>query len=184
MHLKTDDYELIKDFLSGNEQSFNELARKYQERIYWHARRMLGDHDDAHEIVQQVLFVMYKKLDTFNFSSSLYTWIYRITSTRSLNLIKKQKLKRLFTFSFDDSVENQGYENIIEGIEAKEVFIKMEKLLMKLPLKQREVFVMRNYDDLTYNEISVITGKTVGTLKANYFHAIRKIKEQMIEDEN
>lgn len=184
MHLKTDDYELIKDFLSGNEQSFNLIARKYQERIYWHARRMLGDHDDANDIVQQVLIVMHNKLNTFNFSSSLYTWIYKITSTRSLNLLKKIKLKRIFTFSFDESIENKGYENIIEGIEAKEMFMKMEKLLMKLPVKQREVFVMRNYDELSYDEIAKITGKTVGALKANYFHAFKKMKEQMVKDEN
>lgn len=183
MNVKTDDYKLIQDFLSGNEQSFNLLARKYQEKIYWHARRMLGDHDDAHEIVQQVLLVMYNKLNTFNFSSALYTWIYKITATRSLNFLKRRKLKRIFIFSADESIEHQGYENIIEGMEARERFKKMEKLLMKLPVKQREVFVMRNYDDLSYEDISIITGKSIGASKANYFHAFRKIKELMEKDE-
>lgn len=183
MNVKTDDYELIKDFLSGNEQSFNLLARRYQEKIYWHARRMLGDHDDAHEIVQQVLLVMHKKLNTFNFSSSLYTWVYRITATRSLNLMKKNKLRRILSFSSDESIENYGYENIIDGIESKEIFTKMENILMSLPVKQREVFILRNYDDLSYEEISSITGKSVGALKANYFHAFRKIKEQMTDNE-
>ena len=89
MNFKSDDYELVRDFLSGNQQAFNNLARKYQEKIYWHARRILGDHDDAHEIVQQVLLVMYNKLNTFNFSSSLYTWIFKITYTRCLNQLKK-----------------------------------------------------------------------------------------------
>lgn len=183
MNLNTDDYELIKDFLSGNEQSFNLLARKYQERIYWHARRMLGDHDDAHEIVQQVLLVMYNKLNTFNFSSALYTWIYKITATRSLNILKKRNLKSLFIFSANESVENYGYENIIEDIEAKENFVKMENHLNSLPIKQRQVFVMKNFDDLSYEEISNITGKSIGTLKANYFHAYRKMKELMDKDE-
>ena len=183
MNEKTDDYELIKDFLSGNEQSFNLLARRYQEKIYWHARRMLGDHDDAHEIVQQVLLVMHKKLNTFNYSSSLYTWIYRITATRSLNLLKKNKLRRILSFGSDESIENYGYENIIEDIESKELFRKMEKLLVELPVKQREVFIMRNYDDLSYDEISSITGKSVGALKANYFHAFQKMKEQMIDND-
>ncbi len=183
MNLNTDDYELIRDFLSGNQQSFNSLAKRYQERIYWHARRMLGDHDDAHEIVQQVLMVMYNKLNTFNFSSSLYTWIYKVTSTRCLNLLKKKSLRKIFTFSTNESVANQSYDNIVEGIESKEMLVKMEKLLQKLPVKQREVFVMRNYDDLSYEEISEITGKTVGALKANYFHAFKKIREQMFKDE-
>ena len=183
MNLKTDDYELIRDFLSGNQQSFNSLARKYQERIYWHARRMLGDHDDAHEIVQQVLMVMYNKLNTFNFSSSIYTWIYKITSTRCLNLLKRKSLKKIFTFSSDESFENQGYDNIVEGIESKEMFLKMEKLLQKLPTKQREVFIMRNFDELSYEEISEISGKSVGGLKANYFHALKKILELVNEED-
>jgi len=81
-----------------------------------------------------------------------------------------------------ENFENHGYENIIENIESLETFNKMEKLLMKLPNKQREVFILRNFDDLSYDEISKITGKTVGALKANYFHAFRKIKEQMEKD--
>jgi RNA polymerase sigma-70 factor (ECF subfamily) len=184
MNVKTDDYELIQDFLSGNEQSFNILARKYQERIYWHARRMLGDHDDAHEIVQQVLLVMHSKLNTFNFNSALYTWIYKITSTRSLNLLKKNKLKRIFTFSSNENVEKIGYNNIVEDIESRERFLMMEKILNNLPVKQRQVFIMRNYDDLSYEEISNITGKSIGTLKANYFHAFRKMKELMKENDD
>jgi RNA polymerase sigma-70 factor (ECF subfamily) len=182
MNSNTEDYELIRDFLSGNEQSFNLLARKYQEKVYWHARRMLGDHDDAHEIVQQVLLVMHSKLNTFNFSSSLYTWIYKITSTRSLNLLNKRKLKRYFTFSENKNFENIGHEKVIADIEAREKFNKMEKHLMKLPLKQREIFIMRNYNDLSYEEISAMTGKSIGALKANYFHAFRKIKELMEKD--
>ncbi len=184
MNVKTDDHQLVRDFLSGNEQSFNLLARKYQERIYWHARRMLGDHDDAHEIVQQVLLVMHSKLKTFNYHSTLYTWIYKITATRSLNLLKKNKLKRIFNFSSDDSVENYEYENIIEDIEAKERFLKMEKHLNNLPVKQRQVFIMRIYDDLPYEEISNITGKSIGALKANYFHAFRKMKELMEKNDD
>lgn len=183
MNVKTDDNQLVQDFLSGNEQSFNVLARKYQERVYWHARRMIGDHDDAHEIVQQVLLVMHSKLKTFNFSSALYTWIYKITATRSLNLIKKRKLKRIFTFSPDEFVENYGYENIIGDLEAEEKFLRMEKHLKSLPIKQRQVFIMRNYEDLPYEEIANITGKSVGALKANYFHAFRKMKELIEKDE-
>jgi RNA polymerase sigma-70 factor (ECF subfamily) len=184
MNYKTDDYELVQDFLSGDQQAFNNLARKYQEKIYWHARRLLGDHDDAHEIVQQVLLVMYNKLNTFNFSSSLYTWIFKITYTRSLNLLKKRNLKRLLTLSSADEIKNTGYENVISDFETKEKFAKMERLLGKLPVKQREIFIMRNFDDLSYDEIANITGKSVGTLKANYFHAFKKIRELMEKNED
>jgi RNA polymerase sigma-70 factor (ECF subfamily) len=184
MNFKNDDYELVQDFLSGDQQAFNNLARKYQEKIYWHARRILGDHDDAHDVVQQVLLVMYNKLNTFNYSSSLYTWIFKITYTRSLNQLKKKKLKRIITFNFSDDIENPGYENIVDNLENKEELIRMQKMLNKLPLKQREVFIMRNFDELSYEEISTITGKSIGALKANYFHAFKKIKELMGKDEN
>ena len=184
MNFKSDDYELVRDFLSGNQQAFNNLARKYQEKIYWHARRILGDHDDAHEIVQQVLLVMYNKLNTFNFTSSLYTWIFKITYTRSLNQLKKNNLKQLFTFSFNETSQKHSFENIVEDLESKERLIKMEKLLNKLPTKQREIFIMRNFDELSYEEISSITGKSIGALKANYFHAFKKIKELMEKNED
>ena len=177
MIFNSDDYELVKDFLAGNQQAFNNLARKYQEKIYWHARRILCDHDDALDVVQQVLLVMYNKLSTFNFSSSLYTWIFKITYTRSLNQLKRRKLKKVVTFNFSDNIENIGYENVIENLENKEELVQMERILNKLPLKQREVFVMRNFDELSYEEISKITGKSIGALKANYFHAFKKIKE-------
>lgn len=179
MNLRSDDYELVREFLSGNQQAFNTIARKYQEKIYWHARRMSGDHDDAHEIVQQVLLVMYNKLSSFNFSSSLYTWIFRITHTRSLNHLNKQKVRRILSFSTDKEIENKGYENILEDLENREKFREMENALSKLPIKQREVFIMRNFDELSYDEISNITGKSIGALKANYFHAFKKIKELM-----
>ena len=184
MNFKTDDYELVQDFLSGDQQAFNNLARKYQEKIYWHARRILGDHDDAHDVVQQVLLVMYNKLNTFNYSSSLYTWIFKITYTRSLNQLKKKKLKRIITFNFSDDIENPGYENIVDNLENKEELVRLQKMLNKLPLKQREVFILRNFDELSYEEISTITGKSIGALKANYFHAFKKIKELMGKDEN
>ena len=90
MHEVNNDFDLIKKFVEGDESSFNRLAIKYQEKIYWHARRMTGNHLDADEIVQEVLIVLYNKLKTFEFKSSLYTWIFTITNTRSINYLKKK----------------------------------------------------------------------------------------------
>ena len=96
MHELSNDFELIRNFIDGNESAFNRLAVKYQEKIYWHARRMTGNHLDADEIVQEVLLVLYNKLKTFEFKSSLYTWIYTITNTRSINYHKEKKSEKLF----------------------------------------------------------------------------------------
>ena len=170
-----DDFELIKSFIDGNESAFNRLAVRYQEKIYWHARRMSGNHLDADEIMQEVLLVLYNKLKTFEFKSSLYTWIYTITNTRSINYLKKRSLKNFF--SLDEITNKRSDEkDIIDLLESKQKLEKIEKALQKLPIKQREVFIMRNYDELSYEEISNITGKSVGALKANHFYALNKIR--------
>lgn len=176
MHELNNDFELIKSFIDGDESAFNRLAVKYQEKIYWHARRMTGNHLDADEIVQEVLIVLYNKLKTFEFKSSLYTWIYAITNTRSINYLKKKSLRSFFSL---DDISNKKFEqkDVIDNLESKQKVEKIEQALQKLPLKQREVFIMRNFDELSYEEISQITGKNVGTLKANHFHALNKIKE-------
>jgi RNA polymerase sigma-70 factor (ECF subfamily) len=171
------DFELVEKFVSGDETAFNLLARKYQKKIYWHARQMLGDHLDADEITQEVLIVMYNKLKTFGFKSSLYTWIYKIVSTRSLNQLRRKKLKRLVTFDSVNEKELSGKSDIVQDIANREKLEKVNNALEKLPTKQRQIFVMRNYDQLSYEEISDITGKSVGGLKANYFHALKKILE-------
>jgi RNA polymerase sigma-70 factor (ECF subfamily) len=126
--------------------------------------------------VQEVLIVLYSKLKTFEFKSSLYTWIYTITNTRSINYLKKKKLRSFFNLD-DISNKNFTQKDIIDDIESKQKVEKIENALQRLPVKQREVFIMRNFDELSYEEISTITGKSVGTLKANYFHALNKIKE-------
>lgn len=179
------DFELVKDFVAGDESAFNRLIIKYQQKIYWHARRMTGNHLDADEVVQEVLITLYKKLNTFEFKSSLYTWIFRITSTRSLNYIKKRNVKNFFSFGDNEkeiSMKSSG-DDLTNDIEKKELMQKINSQLQKLPAKQREVFIFRNYDDLSYEEISKITGRSVGGLKSNYFHAVNKMAE-MMKNEN
>jgi RNA polymerase sigma-70 factor (ECF subfamily) len=172
------DFELIKNFLAGDESSFNLIVKKYQKKIYWYARQMLGNHLDADEVTQEVLIVIYKKLGSFNFNSSLFTWIYRIINTRSLNQIRRRKIKNFFSIDDDESTfELADTKDIVDDLENREKLNKINKALEKLPPKQRQIFIMRNYEELSYEEISKITGKTVGGLKANYFHALRKVME-------
>jgi len=181
MHEVNNDYDLIKSFIEGNESAFNRLAIKYQDKIYWHARRMTGNHLDADEILQEVLIVLYNKLKLFEFKSSLYTWIYTITNTRCLNIIKKNNLRKILGLGEIINVKDES-QNLEIDLERKQKLESIEKALQKLPVKQREVFVMRNYNEMSYEEISQITGKTVGALKANHFHALNKIKELIKND--
>lgn len=183
MQEQNTDFELIKKFLDGDESAFNRLVLKYQEKIYLLARRMTGNHSDADEVVQEVLIVLYKKLNTFEFKSSFYTWLYRITMTRSLNFIKRRSLKELLPLSGLKNKVNENYDPLV-SIENKEKLERIEMILQKIPAKQREVFVLRNFEQLDYSEISEITGTSIGALKANYFHALNKVKELLKDDEN
>jgi RNA polymerase sigma-70 factor, ECF subfamily len=178
------DFEYIKAYIAGDERAFNLIVRKYQQKIYWHARRMTGNHLDADEVTQEVLIVLFEKLKDFNFKSSLYTWIFRITTTRSINQINKNRIKKFLSI---DDAEAESYKsdvNILTTIELKEKLQKLDAVLQKIPVKQREVFLLRHMDELSYEEISEITGKSVGGLKANYFHALKKVMELMKEDES
>lgn len=176
---KESDYDLVEKFLAGDQNAFNIIAERYGKRIYLHARRMLGNHLDAEEVMQEVLIVMYNKLSSFEFRSNLYTWIYKITSTRSLNYIKKRKIKKFFSIDDKDARELSSHEDIIFNYENKEKLKKLDEYLKQLPRKQREVFILRNFEELSYEEISEITGTSIGGLKANYFHAYNKIEELM-----
>lgn len=171
------DFELVNRFLSGEEVAFNLIVKKYQKKIYWHARQMMGNHLDADEVTQEVLIVIFNKLKNFNFNSSLYTWIYKIVTTRSLNQIRRKQIKRFFSIDDKGEVELRDKHDIIEELDAKEKLEKVKKILEKIPPKQRQIFIMRNFEDLSYEEISEITGKSIGGLKANYFHALKKVLE-------
>lgn len=178
------DNELIKEFLNGDQQAFNKLIYKYRQKIYWHARKMTGNHLDADEIVQEVVLVIYEKLKNFKGQSSFYTWIYKITSTRSLNFLKKKKVRRFLSFDDPEMPQLSDSDDIIEDIETRDKIKKLDSMLQQLPEKQREVFIMRNINNMSYEEISEITGKTTGALKANYFHALNKISEKMKHEYN
>lgn len=172
------DTELVKRFLNGDESAFNRIFSKYNKRVYWHVRKMLGSHEDADEITQEVFITIYKKLGSFNFDSSLFTWIFRIASNKSINYIRKRKVKNFF--SLDDVKEipeNRNTEKEIEkNIDDAEKLNRLDTILETLPPKQREVFALRHFEELSYPEIAEITGKSVGALKANYFHALNKVK--------
>lgn len=176
-----DDKNLVKEFLDGNEIAFRKLVDKYSKKIYWHARAMLNNHFDADEITQEVIIVLYNKLHTFNFEANLYTWIYRITSTRTLNFIRKKKIKDFFSISDGEYDNLRSEEDLQNNFEKKAEIERIEKALQKIPIRQREVFIMKNFEELSYKEISEITGKSIGGLKANYFHSLKKITELLNE---
>jgi len=160
---------------------FHLLVNKYQQKVYWHVRRMVFNHEDANDIVQDIFVKIWKNLDSFRKESQLYTWIYRIATNETLSFIKKKKRKHLLSLT--------GYENYIADklmddnfFTGDEIHLRLQMALLKLPEKQRLVFNMKYYDEMKYNEISEVLGTSVGALKASYHIAVKKIENSVKGD--
>ncbi|SRR5579883_46031 len=181
------DEELVRLFQAadaGSQRSeqdaiFTTLVERYQKRIYFSAKKMVhGDHDEADEITQETFVKAYQALKSFRSESKLYTWLYRIMMNAAIQKSRKKKVREFFGL---DSVK----ELAEEGIEPEDRLLKLEttqlieEAIGTLPPKQQRVFMMRFYDEMPYEDIATIIGTSVGGLKANYFHAVKKIGEYL-----
>lgn len=160
---------------------FNMLVRTYQQRVYWHVRKMVIDHDDADDLTQEVFIKIHRYIDTFREDSQLFTWIYRIATNECLSFLQKKK-RRFFLPIGDVTAELSGKLDSAAHISGDEIQLKLQKALLKLPEKQRLVFNMKYFDDLPYEEIAKITETSVGALKASYHHAVKKIEDFLTAD--
>jgi RNA polymerase sigma-70 factor (ECF subfamily) len=166
---------------SEKEPAFTALVVRYQQRIYFAARKMArGDHDEADEIAQETFVKAYQALDTFRGDAQLYTWLYRIMMNAAIQRSRKRNVREMVgmetieTYASGDSTPD-------ERMISTETTRLLEEAIESLPPKQQRVFMMRFYDELPYEEIAKIVGTSVGGLKANYFHAVRKIGEYLKE---
>lgn len=180
LNINSPDEDIIDSINFGNESSFNLLVLKYQKKVYWTAKRMLLNHDDANDITQEVFIKLYRNLKNYRNESSLFTYIYRMTINFSLNYLKKSKSLKSKALSLDYNISKNNYTDN-ETIYDDNIRTKMLiQAISTLPRQQRAVFNMRFYDSLSYDDISRILNKSVGTLKANYFHAIKNIERFLI----
>ncbi|MCB0806581.1 MAG: RNA polymerase sigma factor [Bacteroidales bacterium] len=161
-------------------RGFRLLVDHYNERVYWLIRRMVIDHDETDDLVQETFIKIWKNLDGFKGDSSLFTWIYRIATNEALRFLKTKKRKIMLSLS--------GYEEYLakqidgdSSISGNEIQKKLQLAILSLPEKQRLVFNMKYYEELKYEEMSEILGTSVGALKASYHHAVKKI-EQFVTD--
>ena len=172
---KQTDQSLLKTFKSDPHKGFDLIVRAYQERLYWHVRKMVIDHDDANDIMQNVLIKVWKGLANFRADSGLFTWLYRIATNETLTFLKQKKNK--FSTSITD-LEGQlpggiGSEGLISG---DEIQIKLQLAVQTLPEKQRIVFNMRYFEEMKYEKMSKVLKTSEGALKASYHHAVKKIE--------
>ena len=177
------DTELVQLFLDENSRNhaFELIVRKYQEKLYWHIRKLLISHDDTDDVLQNTMINAYYGLENFREEASLYTWLYRIATNEALSALKRKK-RRLF-LNLDD-VRPQLERSLKEDlyIDGDEIQIKLQKAILTLPEKQRLVFNMKYFDEIKYEDMSEILDTSVGALKASYHHAVKKIEKYLAED--
>jgi len=172
--------EKIKDKKTVD-YGFNLLMEKYQEKVYWVIRRMVIDHESSDDIAQETFVKVWKNLDKFKGESKLYTWIYRIATNEALTHLRKKK--RRFFLPIGD-LENE----LISTLEADtyyngdEIQLKLQRAILTLPEKQRLVFNMKYFEELKFREIAEVLEVTIGNLKAQYHHAVKKIEKYLKED--
>jgi RNA polymerase sigma factor (sigma-70 family) len=159
---------------------FNLLVREYQQRVYWHVRKMVIDHDDADDLTQEVFIKIHKAIDSFREDSQLFTWVYRIATNECLTFLNKKR-RRFFLPIEDVGKELSSKLDSSSHVSGEDVQLKLQKALLTLPDKQRLVFNMKYFDDLPYEAISEITKTSVGALKASYHHAVKKIENFLQE---
>lgn len=178
-----EDKEILEKFAweESRNVAFNQLVRKYQQKVYWHIRKMVIDHEDADDLTQETFIKVWKHLENFRQDAQLYTWLYRIATNECLNFLKSKKRKFFLPIN-DVSAELTAKIDQQENLSGDEIQLKLQKALLKLPDKQRLVFNMKYYDDLKYEEISEILGTSVGALKASYHLAVKKIEEYVTKD--
>lgn len=175
---ETNDIDILSLFQQedNKEKAFSLLVQKYQERLYWHIRRMVIHHDDANDVIQNVFIKVWKYLGDFRQDAGLYTWLYRIATNESITFLQQKNKKSALSMSDKENY----FENTLrseKGFDANKIEWKLQLAIQSLPEKQKAVFNLRYYDEMPYEEMSKVLDTSVGALKASYHHAAKKIED-------
>lgn len=171
------DHVLVASFRDDQtrEAAFTQLVRKYQERLYWHIRRMVVEHEDTNDILQNVFIKVWKNLAEFREESNLYTWLYRIGTNEALTWIEQQKRRSSVSLSDNEDIFSERL-TAQKDFDPNKVEWKLQQAILALPEKQKIVFNLRYYDEMPYEEMANVLGTSVGALKASYHHAVKKVE--------
>ena len=167
--------------MDEQEKVFNEIVKTYSERLYWHVRRFVLSHEDTDDLLQDIFLKIWTALPSFRGEAQLYTWVYRIATNETLNFLRRQKVRAALQFRrIDDVMEERiDADPYFNGSAAERA---LSKAIARLPEKQRSVFIMRYYEDMSYAEIAAVTGTSVGALKASFHIAQEKVRAELGEE--
>lgn len=181
MGVTIQDTELLLQFRdpATREKAFTAIIKKYQEKLYWHIRRMVVEHEDANDVLQNVFIRVWNGLENFREDSQLYTWLYRIATNECLSYLEQQKRKSAVSL---DEVETGLSNKVVADkyFDPNKLEWKLQLAIQQLPEKQRVVFTLRYYDEMPYEEMSRVLDTSEGALKASYHHAVKKIEDYIL----
>jgi len=177
--------ELVHQLNQPNRRAsaFSVIVRTYQERLYWHIRKMVLSHDDANDVLQNTFMKAWNGLDGFRGDSQVSTWLYRIATNETLTFLTNKRMRSQNSIDDVDEVllQNLKADTYFNGTEIQ---MKLQKAILTLPEKQRLVFNMKYFDDITYDQMEAILGTSVGALKASYHYAVKKIEKFFTDEED
>lgn len=178
--MSSTDQNIIADLKDESKQNlaFQTLVTTYQERLYWHIRKIVLNHDDTDDVLQNTFLKVWRSVDKFRGDSSLYTWLYRIATNESITFLNSKKKKNMMPLN---DVSEYLLENLMSDpyFSGDEIQIKLQQAILRLPEKQRIVFNMKYFDEMKYDDMSKILDTSVGALKASYHHATKKVEEYL-----
>ncbi|MEX1202701.1 MAG: sigma-70 family RNA polymerase sigma factor [Ferruginibacter sp.] len=181
MIIHLDDKELLLLFKeeATRESAYTRIIKKYQEKLYWHIRRMVVDHDDANDVLQNMFIKVWKNLGNFREDSQLYTWMYSIATNESLTFLEQLKRRSSTSLSDDDGyLSNKLVAD--KDFDGNKLEWKLQLAIQQLPDKQKAVFNLRYFEEMPYEEMSRVLETSEGALKASYHHAVKKIEDYII----
>lgn len=174
------DKNIIADLKDENKRdlAFHTLVTTYQERLYWHIRKIVMNHDDTDDVLQNTFLKVWRNIDKFREESSLFTWLYRIATNESITFLNSKKKKNMMPLN---DVSEYLLENLMSDpyFEGDEIQKKLQQAIIRLPDKQRIVFNMKYFENMKYDDMAEVLETSVGALKASYHHAVKKVEEYL-----
>lgn len=167
----------MQELQSGknSDSAFRQLVDLYKERLYWHIRNMVKNHEDADDILQNTFIKVFRNIGKFKGDSKLFSWMYRIAANESITFLNSKERKMGIS---SEELQERLLDNLESDVyfEGKEIQVKLQKAIATLPTKQRQVFNMRYLEEMKYREMAEILEVTEGSLKSNYHHAMKKVE--------
>jgi RNA polymerase sigma factor (sigma-70 family) len=173
--------ELIKNLKNPKlkNKAFKDLLDLYQERLYWHIRKIVVTHDNANDVLQETFIRIFNSINNFQGKSSLHTWMYRIAYNESIRFLEKAKIKTTVSIEQDNNlyIKNLTQDSFFNG---NDLQLKLNEAISELSTKQKRVFQMKYFDDLSFHDISEILNISENTLKSSYYSAVKTIEEKIL----